>query len=653
MVACTPIGAPVHQYPVAVSTWGPRHQCYPHNADMLLSEISIAILIACLGIATNAGILIFSRMLGVGPRNKKYSIGGYSTDETNSDHRSNRTGSLDSSAQRRVSETTSRLLASKKPMMLVPNTDISLLRLSSLLSINRLEQDTNMTQRCSKPSGKMTWRSQSRRHRVYLQGLLILASSNLLTALLLLISAAYSIYKTNVGIAGIVTTSALLDTFQAVEVGAILWIAVNRAHAIHSTSRHSSRKTTPNECGRPLAHPFRVATEKQTSSCLGCCCCFCYCSRRVQNVVTAVDLESAANAVNQPPSKCLFAIRFQRVSRLCLCFLPLIVMLVAFCSSIWCWIYEDHSDVEEGESELFYHTLSTSIGVFVGLFVMPTSFLLSTNCLIYRKVAKRHKRFLLRQTSNSSKTTFLIDEEAASSPSLTKTDSSRPQLLTQSSIPTFTITGSSDQNLNRPLDVRLNQLWDVPETSHEHLPVAHENTSADYLSFLTVKSSTTALTRTTSSIDCSTSAACSTDGPKRKLTCPEIEPNQGRRKSMTELYQPVILMAQKTRNDNVTDSVFVRQLQRQHKRTVVVLASILIAFVVCHGPRAIWLCARWFIADVNGQLLLLVTLWSRVCIFIDPVLYGFWGNRAYRRCLRNISYHLVPVCGDRGLKDGI
>lgn len=201
--------------------------------------------------------------------------------------------------------------------------------------------------------------------------------------------------------------------------------------------------------------------------------------------------------------------------------------------------------------------------------------------------------------------------------------------------------------------MRSNQLWDVPETSHEHLPTPHESNPADYLSFLTVKSSTAALTRTASSIDCSTTAVCSTDGPKRKLTCPEIAPNQGRRKSMTELYQPVILMPQKARTDNVTDSVFVRQLQRQHKRTVVVLASILIVFVVCHGPRAIWLCARWFFADVSGQLLLMVTLWSRVCIFIDPVLYGFWGNRAYRRCLRNLSHHLVPVCGDRGLKDGI
>ncbi|VDK38071.1 unnamed protein product [Taenia asiatica] len=620
---------------------------------MLLSEISIAILIACLGIATNAGILIFSRMLGVGPRKKKYSIGGYSTDETYSDHRPQRTGSLDSSVQRRVSETTPRFIASKKPMMLVPNTDVSLLRLSSLLSINRLEQDMNMPQRYSKPSGKMTWRSQSRRHRVYLQGLLILASSNLLTAFLLLISATYSIYKTDVGIAGTVTTSALLDAFQAVEVGAILWIAVNRAHAIHSTSRHSSRKTTANESGRPLFQPFQMTAERQTSSCLGCCCCFCYCSRRIQNVVTTVDLEGATKTANQPSSKCLIVMRFQKVSRLCLCFLPLIVMLVAFCCSVWSWMYKDQFNVGEEDLELFYYTLSTSIGVFVGLFVMPTSFLLSTNCLIYRKVAKRHKRFLLRQTSNSSKTTFLIDEEAASSPSLTKTDLSRPQLLIQSSIPTFTITGSSDQNLNRPLDGRPNQLWDVPETSHEHLPAPNENNPADYLAFLTVKSTTAALTRTASSIDCSTTAVCSTDGPKRKLTCPEIAPNQGRRKSMTELYQPVILMPQKARNDNVTDSVFVRQLQRQHKRTVVVLASILIVFIVCHGPRAIWLCARWFSADVSGQLLLLVTLWSRVCIFIDPVLYGFWGNRAYRRCLRNLSHHLVPVCGDRGLKDGI
>lgn len=269
------------------------------------------------------------------------------------------------------------------------------------------------------------------------------------------------------------------------------------------------------------------------------------------------------------------------------------------------------------------------------------------------QVAKRHKRFLLRQTSNSSKTTFLMDEETPSSPSITKTDFSRPRFQTQPCIPTFTITGSSDQNLSRPLDERSNQLWDVPETSHENLPVPREtNPSNEYFSFLTVKSSAEVLTRTASSIDCSTVTVCSTDTPRRKLACPDLAPNQRRRKSMSELYQPVIMLSQQTCNDHITDSVFVRQLQRQHKRTVVVLASILIVFVVCHGPRAIWLCARWLHSDMGGQLLPLVTLWSRVCIFVDPVLYGFWGNRAYRRCLRNLSSHFVPVCVDRGSKAG-
>ncbi|KAM7534215.1 hypothetical protein Aperf_G00000110146 [Anoplocephala perfoliata] len=620
---------------------------------MSLSEMSFAILIACLGIVTNAGILIISRMLGAMPKKKKYSFGGYSTDETYSDHRSQRAGSLDCSASRRVSEPISRCLGPKKSALLLPNPDISLLRLSSLLSINRLEQDPS--QRCSKPNGKMTWRSQSRRHRIYLQGLLILASSNLLTAFILLSSALYSIYGKEANIASVVTGSVLLDTFQAIEVGAILWIAVNRAYAIHSTSRHSSRKTAANESGRRVSHSFSVTTEKHISSCLGCCCCFCYCSRRAQNVVSSVDLEAATRSINQSPAKCLIVMRFQKMSRLCLCSLPFIVLLLAFCGSIWAWLYPKELEANP-DFGLYYYTLSTSIGVFVGLFFVPTSFLLSTNCLIYRKVAKRHKRFLLRQTSNSSKITILIDEETASSSSLNKIEFTRPRFQTQSSIPTFTITGSSDQELNRPLDERTTQLWDVPETSREHLPVPLENnstTSANYLSFLSAKSIGEALTHTTSSIDCSTNTACSTDRPIRKLTCPDLGPTQRRRKSMLELYQPAILIPQQARNDCIQDSVFVKQLQRQHKRTVVVLASILIVFVVCHGPRAIWLCARWFYTDFGCHLLPLVTLWSRVCIFVDPVLYGFWGNRAYRRCLRNLSSHLIPVCGNRGLKNGI
>ena len=360
---------------------------YPHNTDMLLSEIGFAILIACLGIATNAGILIFSRMLGAIPR-KKYSVGGYSTDETYSDHRPQRTNSLDSSSQRRVSEPSSRYLSSKKSMMLAPNTDVSLLRLSSLLSINRLEQDPWPNQRYSKPSNKMTWRSQSRRHRVYLQGLLILATSNLLTAFLLLISAMYSLYTTDVKPSSIVTGCALLDTFQAVEVGAILWIAVNRAHAIHSTSRHNSRKTTAVEIGRPVAQSYQMTVERHSSSsCFGCWCCFCYYSRRVQNVLTTVDLEAQTTSINQSPAKCLFVMRFQKISRLCLCSLPLFVMLMAFFGSIYTWQNINQLVQEEESPGLLYYTLSTSIGVFVGFFVMPMLFLLSTNCLIYRKVS--------------------------------------------------------------------------------------------------------------------------------------------------------------------------------------------------------------------------------------------------------------------------
>ncbi|VDD76253.1 unnamed protein product [Mesocestoides corti] len=630
---------------------------------MPLSETSFAILIGCLGVATNAGILIFSRLLGKVSSQKKLSLGGYSTDETYSDHRYQRNNSLDSSAQRRVSETAAGFTNPKKSSMLVPNNNVSLLRLSSLLSINRLEQESASCQRdrCSKSSSKMIWRSQSRRHRVYLQGLLILASSNLLTAFLLMISSLYSIYWTTVDTVGTIATAALFDVFQAIEVGAILWIAVNRALAIHSTSRHNSNRKM-SEPARPLSNAIHLTTEKQTSSCWACFCCFCYCSRRVRNVVTSVDLESAPSST-QPASKCLFQMRFQKVSRLCLCSLPLLIMLLAFCGSIWSWlsVCRRQTDVhtEDTDPELHYYTDSINVGVFTGLFLMPTSFLLSTNCLIYRKVAKRHKRFLLRQTSNSSKTTFLIDEETASSPSIAKGEFARPSYHTHSSIPTFTVTWSSDQELNRSPEERCNQLWDVPETSHEHLPTksspstprgsepvvcsAMQVPAPTYLSFLTAQPTAEVFTRTSSSVDCSLNP-CAVEKPKRKLTCPELPPIQRRRKSLTELYQPVFSV--QSRPDHAAESVFVRQLQRQHKRTVVVLASILIVFVVCHAPRAMWICARWFFADAGGQLLPIVTLWSRVCTFVDPVLYGFWGNRAYRRCLRNLSTHLMPLCGD-------
>lgn len=372
---------------------------------MVSTEISFAVIIGCLGIAANAGILIFSRILGKAPSRTRHSLGGYSTDENASDPRVLRPGCIEAPAQRRVSESSaSRFTTSnnKSTSLLSPISNISLSRLSSLLSINRLENGVPPCRRdfSNVQNQRICWRSQSRRHRVYLQGLLILASTNLLMAFALLVSATCSSQYpgTNSPVFQIIVAT-FFDTLQAVEISAILWIAVNRAHAIHSTSRRNSsgKKTFEN---RPsVAHTFQVTTERGASaSVAGCCQCLCYFSRTIQQVASTTA--SPLHMDTLPPDKqtnttCCTGMRFQKYSRLLICCLPFLTMFAAYCGSIYDWvefitkdphIYPCNPD-EQIYPPIFYYTLPTSVGVFVGLFVMPMSFLLSTNCLIYRKVS--------------------------------------------------------------------------------------------------------------------------------------------------------------------------------------------------------------------------------------------------------------------------
>lgn len=211
-----------------------------------------------------------------------------------------------------------------------------------------------------------------------------------------------------------------------------------------------------------------------------------------------------------------------------------------------------------------------------------------------------------------------------------------------SSVPTFTITSSSSQDLGSLSP----PLWDVPESSREHLPsstpplrkFATSTTPPPSTIFMLMSSESTGnIPATVPSFLTET-----TKKYQQHLTCVELPPRRNSTSALQKMAKPLNRSPARA----PVDTIFVRQLQRQHKRTVVVLASILIFFVVCHGPRALTLCARWFLFEPESRnLLSLATLWSRLCTIVDPILYGFWGNRAYRKCLRNISAHLVPWRG--------
>lgn len=353
----------------------------------IFHEICLAIILGSLGITANVGILIFSRILGTGPKPKKLSFGGYSTDETNSEQRSTR---MNSYAQR-LSET--RLL--KRASVLGPNAAPSLLRLSSMLSINRLDTaETAPIKDRFQHNSKISLQLKGRRHLIYLKGLLILSSSNLLTGCLLLINSFIvywhqaneeisqtNNYTVNTYIYSI-SMSSCFDLLQALEICAILWIAVNRAYAIHSTSRHSNRKTSETVTryiqGNAV-HESRIRVRHG-----GCCL-----SRSKEYRPSSVRASLEYSAI---PTERVFLLRLQKYSRYLVCLLPLFVISIAVVRSTVMWV--KNSPAGEGNFQLItnsiYYTTAMHVGVLIGICLMPISFLLTTNCMIYRKVRRNY-----------------------------------------------------------------------------------------------------------------------------------------------------------------------------------------------------------------------------------------------------------------------
>ncbi|VDL93477.1 unnamed protein product [Schistocephalus solidus] len=151
--------------------------------------------------------------------------------------------------------------------------------------------------------------------------------------------------------------------------------------------------------------------------------------------------------------------------------------------------------------------------------------------------------------------------------------------------------------------------------------------------------------------------------PRSSPILPATPIGTPRRKSFSDAISPtgthrVVAAPPADSPNHTTDVKFLDLLRRQHKRTVIVLVIILCVYLACHGPRFLALCLHIHFGNgrclpasfprllqsrspETARLLTYATIWSRLCTLIDPIIYGFWGNRAYRQCLRNLSKRII------------
>ncbi|VEL18891.1 unnamed protein product [Protopolystoma xenopodis] len=103
------------------------------------------------------------------------------------------------------------------------------------------------------------------------------------------------------------------------------------------------------------------------------------------------------------------------------------------------------------------------------------------------------------------------------------------------------------------------------------------------------------------------------------------------------------------------EPLLVQLLRRQHRRTLRILVTLLLGFIVCRAPKAVALLLAWLstptititttsfstslpssfgclfsTSSVTGAWMRYASLWVYTSALVDPIVYGFWGNRTYR-----------------------
>ncbi|TPP60738.1 hypothetical protein FGIG_02247 [Fasciola gigantica] len=336
------------------------------------------------------------------------------------------------------------------------NTTGTLRKSSSSVSISRFA-NSSVPNPMNIPAGNGR-APRTRRHRRYLKGLLGLSVSNLTVAFSLFLWCVCHITEHRVFLPWLALLSvgncALADIAQSLEIGAVLWIALERTLGIHwPRERRPSSPSTDKpridrkSCGTRLCElicpqwclqirrsKFCTRSPPDSSKCTVNKCLPCLldrplCGRLGQNSAFRERIHRN--------------VRF--MTTIALSLLPLLLFLLAASLSVHAFLRPLLTNIQgtnftalffvtermlmelqsspsdqrilgefrENQSlnrtqflTITYYTNSIVSALVIGQFIAPLAILITTNLLIYRKVSARDKQFFSRQSSNTSKSSF-------------------------------------------------------------------------------------------------------------------------------------------------------------------------------------------------------------------------------------------------------
>ncbi|CAH8294402.1 unnamed protein product, partial [Schistosoma turkestanicum] len=309
-------------------------------------------------------------------------------------------------------------------------------------------------------------------------------------------------------------------------------------------------------------------------------------------------------------------------------------------------------------------------------------------------VASRDKRFFSRQSSNTSKSSFV------SGTSITSVNSTNQRKLTTATInfpiPLLRVLESSHQDIRMDFDndtatTTNNHNIDNHQSSGKHsrhekqnsllVPLIDRNENGFQYSSSTTATATTTTTTThlktisshnnhneknyalhersnsisllpaTSPTPTSPTSTSPTTGTNLKLSSTMMNNIPKRRKSTNDLF--TALFPSRSQHDlalNRTneDSILLQVLRRQHKKTLRILIILLLVFIVCRAPRSLILIIQWLQEtclqkkqslrqlDVYIWWLQYTSIFAYSSAIFDTIVYGFWGNRIYRLYMKNL-----------------
>ncbi|CAH8589226.1 unnamed protein product [Heterobilharzia americana] len=300
-----------------------------------------------------------------------------------------------------------------------------------------------------------------------------------------------------------------------------------------------------------------------------------------------------------------------------------------------------------------YYTSSIISALVIGQFLAPLAILVTTNLLIYQKVASRDKRFFSRQSSNTSKSSFvsgvsISSVNASSSPSTRKLTTATINFP----IPLLRVLESSNQDVRidvdedntttgeqssdtidatKPSGQSLFQqqqrqhtlsvpLTDMNEKTYPFSPATniavkqnetflHTTDETRYLlserrnstsviqpaiSYTELYDNNNNTTLSSKTTTATTMTATSHRYSESSIKLSTVYSLQKRRKSSNDIFTSLFQSRGQDQNSRTGEEpILLQVLRRQHRRTLRILIILLLVFVLCRAPRSIVLMIEW------------------------------------------------------------